>query len=265
MYDEGCEADGLGSTLFMSHHVYGVLAAVLFLLVLVLTSACFGRADRTPAAVASATPTSSPTASATPTSSPTIVPTSTRTPTPVLPTTPTPTPEPRGWWTVMQTTWRGTFEVKLEIHGSATITDRTELRARTWLRTVSQEPGEYVTWSQFDPAVPVWVVLPVDEAASGGEGRPVLRLIQLRAEDDEWPSPTSFLETQHATLKPGDAIEREVSWDLTVRGAGSGGREDAADGVYTLRADFYAEDGQLNPGMPDVVLEFPITLSRGIG
>ena len=233
-------------------HGFGVLAVGLCMAAVVL-AACFGADEDT----------TDPVASATATFVPSVIPTSEPSLTPDL-STATPTPEPAQWWTVAETTWNGTFEVTLEIYGSATIARQTELRARTRLRNVSEEPGMFIRWSQFDPAVPLWIVLPRQAAAADAEQRPALRLIQLQAVDDPLPSISSFLEVQHMMLEPGGSIEREALWDLTLQGNRADVRNFAADGVYTLRADFYPEDGLVNPGLPDVVLEFPITLDRDI-
>ena len=91
-----------------------------------------------------------------------------------------------------------------------------------------------------------------------------MRLIQLWAEDDPTPSLSSFPEVQVDTLDAGDVVEREASWDLTVRGDSANGRVPAPDGVYKARVDFYPQGGEEIPGLPDILLEFPITLERGI-
>ena len=122
----------------------------------------------------------------------------------------------------------------------------------------------YVQWTQFDPAVSLSIVLPSVEVTEDAEFRPALRLIQLRAGDDPQPSIASAPAVRHETLDAGDSIEREVSWDLTVGVAGQRERAPAPDEVYTLRADFYPEDGEGSPGAPDVLLEFAIRLERGI-
>ena len=233
---------------------YGVLVALVGLcLVAALLGGCFGSVDDT----------ADPVASATTTAIPTVISTSELTPTPDL-RPPTPTPEPPEWWTVAQSTWNDTFEVTLEIYGPSTITSQSELFARSRLRNVSDESRMYVQWTQFDPAVPLSIVLPSPEVAEDAEFRPAVRLIQLRAEDDPQPSISSAPAVRHETLDAGDSIEREVSWDLTVGEAGTREREPAPDSVYTLRADFYPEDGEVSPGLPDVVLEFAIRLERGI-
>ena len=253
---------------------YGVLVALVGLcLVAALLGGCFGSVDDA----------ADPVASATTTAIPTVIPTSDATPTPDL-RPPTPTPEPPEWWTVAQSTWNDTFEVTLEIYGPSTITSQPEFFARTRLRNVSDESSVFVRWTQYDPAVPLSIVLPheavdedveqvdedaeqVDEDAEQVDEdptpRPALRLIQLRADDDPAPS-ISSPEVRHESLDEGDSIEREVSWDLTVAVAGQREREPAPDGVYTLRADFYPEDGEASPGLPHVVLEFAIRLERGI-
>ena len=233
---------------------YGVLAVLVGLCIMAaLLGGCFGSVDDT----------ADPVVSATTTAIPTVIPTSESTPTPDL-RPPTPTPEPPEWWTVAQSTWNDTFEVTLEIYGASTITGQTELFARTRLRNVSDESRMYVQWTQFDPAVPLSIVLPSAEVAEDAEFRPAVRLIQLRAGDDPQPSIGSAPEVRHETLDAGDSIKREVSWDLTVGEAGTREREPALDGVYTLRADFYPEDGEASPGLPDVLLEFAIRLERGI-
>ena len=246
---------------------YGLLAVLVGLCVVaVAVAGCFGSVDDG----------ADPVASATTTAIPTVIPTSDATPTPDL-RPPTPTPEPTGWWIVAQSTWNDTFEVTLEIYGASTITSQSEFFARTRLRNVSDESSVFVRWTQYDPAAPISIVLPheavdedveqVDEDAEQVDEdptpRPALRLIQLRAEDDPEPS-ISSPEVRHETLDAGDSIEREVSWDLTVGVAGQREREPAPDGVYTLRADFYPEDGDVSPGLPDVLLEFAIRLERGI-
>ena len=267
---------------------YGLLAVVVGLCVAVVAVAgCFGSVDVT----------ADPVASATTTAIPTVIPSSVPSAT-VDPNAPTATPEPPGWWTVAQSTWNDTFEVTLEIYGASTITSQSEFFARTRLRNVSDESSVFVRWTQYDPAVPLSIVLPheavdedveqvdedaervdedaervdedaerVDEDAERVDEdptpRPALRLIQLRADDDPAPS-ISSPEVRHESLDEGDSIEREVSWDLTVGVAGQREREPAPDGVYTLRADFYPEDGEASPGLPDVLLEFAIRLERGI-
>ena len=74
----------------------------------------------------------------------------------------------------------------------------------------------------------------------------------------------SFPAVQTDTLDAGDEIVREVSWNLMVRGETSGSQVAAPDGDYKLRADFYAYDGERLPGQPEILLEFPIVLERGI-
>ena len=123
----------------------------------------------------------------------------------------------------------------------------------------------YVRWSQDDAAVATWIVLPSGPPPSDPNVRRAVRLIQLWGEGDPTPSFGSFPEVQVDTLGEGDVIEREASWDLTVRGDSPNGRVPAPDGVYKARADFYARDGGGIPGMPEVLLEFEITLDRGIG
>ena len=234
---------------------YGVLVALVGLCIVaaLLGAGCFGSVDVT----------ADPVASATTTAIPTVIPSSVPSAT-VDPNAPTATPEPPGWWTVAQSTWNDTFEVTLEIYGASTITSQTELFARSRLRNVSDESRMYVQWTQFDPAVSLSIVLPSPEVAEDAEFRPALRLIQLRAGDDPQPSIASAPAVRHETLDAGDSIEREVSWDLTVGVAGQREREPAPDEVYTLRADFYPEDGEGSPGLPDVLLEFAIRLERGI-
>ena len=231
----------------------------------VLIAGCGGEAE-TPEPVASATATATaapaPTAIvATPTAVPTMIPT-TAPPTPV-PATPTATAPPTGWWTVGQETWDDTFEVTLEIFGPSTITSGTELRARSTLRNVSGEPAQYVRWSQDDAAVPLWIVLPSGPPPADPTQRQVVRLIQLWADDDPEPSLSSFPQVQTDTLEAGGTIEREVSWDLTVRGETAGSQVAAPDGVYTARADLYPREGQVLPGQPDLLVEFEFTLERG--
>ena len=233
---------------------YGLLAVVVGLCVVaVVVAGCFGSVDDI----------ADPVASATTTAIPTVIPSSVPSAT-VDPNAPTATPEPPGWWTVAQSTWNDTFEVTLEIYGASTISSQTELFARSRLRNVSDESRMYVQWTQFDPAVSLSIVLPSPEVAEDAEFRPALRLIQLRAGDDPQPSIASAPEVRHETLDAGDSIEREVSWDLTVGVAGQRERAPAPDEVYTLRADFYPEDGEGSPGLPDVLLEFAIRLERGI-
>ncbi len=254
---------------------YGLLAVVVGLCVVaVVVAGCFGSVDVT----------ADPVASATTTAIPTVIPSSVPSAT-VDPNAPTATPEPPGWWTVAQSTWNDTFEVTLEIYGASTITSQSEFFARTRLRNVSDESSVFVRWTQYDPAVPLSIVLPheavdedveqvdedaerVDEDAERVDEdptpRPALRLIQLRAGDDPQPSIASAPAVRHETLDAGDSIEREVSWDLTVGVAGQRERAPAPDEVYTLRADFYPEDGEGSPGLPDVLLEFAIRLERGI-
>ena len=247
---------------------YGLLAVLVGVCIVatLLGAGCFGSGDDVLIPVASATTTVEPTVI------PSSVPSAT-----VDPNAPTATPEPTGWWIVAQSTWNDTFEVTLEIYGASTITSQSEFFARTRLRNVSDESSVFVRWTQFDPAAPISIVLPheavdedVEQADEDAEQvdedptpRPALRLIQLRAEDDPEPS-ISSPEVRHETLGAGDSIEREVSWDLTVGVAGQREREPAPDGVYTLRADFYPEDGEVSPGLPDVLLEFAIRLERGI-
>ena len=223
----------------------------------VAVAGCFGSVDDT----------ADPVASATTTAIPTVIPSSVPSAT-VDPNAPTATPEPPGWWTVAQSTWNDTFEVTLEIYGASTITSQSEFFARTRLRNVSDESSVFVRWTQYDPAVPLSIVccLRRGEVAEDedAEFRPALRLIQLRAGDDPQPSIASAPAVRHETLDAGDSIEREVSWDLTVGVAGQRERAPAPDEVYTLRADFYPEDGEGSPGLPDVLLEFAIRLERGI-
>ena len=184
--------------------------------------------------------------------------------------TPTPTPqvavspESDGWWTVAESTWNDTYEVTLEIFGASRITTQRELRVRTRLRNVSDDESTYIRWSQYDAAVATWIVLPSGEPPADPNVRRAVRLIQLWAEGDPTPSLSSFPEVQVETLDDGDVVEREASWDLTVRGNSAGSRAPAPDGVYKVRADFYPRGGSEIPGLPDVLLEFPITLERGI-
>ena len=232
---------------------YGLLAVLVGgCMAVVVVAGCFGSVDVT----------ADPVASATTTAIPTVIPSSVPSAT-VDPNAPTATPEPTGWWIVAQSTWNDTFEVTLEIYGASTITSQSEFFARTRLRNVSDESSVFVRWTQYDPAVPLSIVLPSPEVAEDAEFRPALRLIQLRADDDPAPS-ISSPEVRHETLDAGDSIEREVSWDLTVGVAGQRERAPAPDEVYTLRADFYPEDGEGSPGLPDVLLEFAIRLERGI-
>ena len=165
----------------------------------------------------------------------------------------------------METTWEDTFHVTLEIFGPSTYRERQELRVRTQVENVSAEPATYVRWSEDDPAVPVWIALPRQRGADG-EPQGVLRLIPLR-EKGYTPaeySGTTFPQVVGGELEPGATLELEVVWDLTVRGTESGVRVPAADGAYMLRADLFPAEGLVNPGLPDVSLEFPITLRRGI-
>ena len=138
---------------------------------------------------------------------------------------------------------------------------------RTRLRNVSDDESMYVRWSQDDPAVGTWIALPSGPPPSDSGVRRAVRLIQLRGEGDPTPSFGSFPEVQVDILGEGDVIEREAVWDLTVRGdsAGTRARPLAPDGVYKARADFYPRGGSEIPGLPDVLLEFDITLDRGMG
>ncbi len=236
-----------------------------------MAAGCFAPSEGTVEPVASATVTVQPTviptaASATPEES-----SSPASPTPQedSPTaTPTPqiavSPEPDGWWTVAESTWNDTFEVTLEIFGSSQITTQRELRVRTRLRNVSDDETTYIRWSQYDPAVSTWIVLPSGPPPADPGVRRAVRLIQLWAEGDPTPSLSSFPEVQVETLGDGDDIEREALWDLTVRGDSAAGRAPAPDGVYKVRADFYPRGGNEIPGLPEILLEFPITLERGI-
>lgn len=246
-----------------------------------LVGGCFAPSDGTADPVASATATAAPTViptesvSATPEEgSPSTSPTpdggsSSASPTPDEG-SPTPTPhvsvvpEPEGWWTVGQATWNDTFEVTLEIFGASRITSQSEIRVRTRLRNVSDDEATYVRWSQYDPAVGTWIVLPSGPPPADPNIRRAVRLIQLWAEGDPTPSLDAFPAVQVETLDDGDDIEREASWDLTVRGDSPTGRVHAPDGVYKVRADFYPRGGSEIPGLPDVLLEFEITLDRGI-
>jgi len=173
-------------------------------------------------------------------------------------------PEPEGWWTVAESTWNDMFEVTLEIFGPSRITDQSEIRVRTRLRNVSDNESTYVRWSQYDPAVGTWIVLPRGPPPADPNVRRAVRLIQLWGEGDPVPSLDSFPAVQVETLDDGDVIEREATWDLTVRGDPPVGRAHAPDGVYKVRADFYPRGGIEIPGMPDILLEFEITLDRGI-
>ena len=212
---------------------------------------------------ASATPaTVVPTVTALPTETVTGTPTPTASP---IPPTPTPTPEPETWWTVREATWNNTFHVKLDIFGPSTYRGRLELRARTRVENVSDEPASFVRWSEDEPAVPIWIALPRPPRPAG-EPQGVLRLIPLR-EKGYTPKEYegySFPQVVTEALEPGEARELEVVWDLTVPGTGSAERDRAPDGAYTLKADFFPADGVGNPGLPDISLEFPITLLRGI-
>ena len=135
---------------------YGLLAVVVGLCVVaVVVAGCFGSVDDI----------ADPVASATTTAIPTVIPSSVPSAT-VDPNAPTATPEPPGWWIVAQSTWNDTFEVTLEIYGASTITSQSEFFARTRLRNVSDESSVFVRWTQYDPAVPLSIVLPheaVDE------------------------------------------------------------------------------------------------------
>ncbi len=236
-----------------------------------MVAGCFAPPEGTATPVVPATATAQPTviptaATATPVGSP---PLARPTPEEGLPTaTPTPqvtvSPDPDGWWTVAASTWNDTFEVTLEIFGTSRITTESELRVRTRLRNVSDDESTYIRWSQYDPPVSTWIVLPSGEPPSDPRVRRAVRLIQLWAEGDPIPSFSSFPEVQVDTLDDGDDIEREVTWDLTVRGDSADGRAPAPDGVYKVRADFYPRDGSGIPGQPETLLEFPITLDRGI-
>ncbi len=247
---------------------HGALISALLISVL-LIGACFSPDGEQPSPVpATATPT--PTVSQEPTPEPTAIPQSTASPpativpTPI-PSTPTALPEAEEWWTVAESTWNDTFEVTLEIFGASRITTQTELRVRTRLRNVSDDESTYIRWSQYDPAVSTWIVLPSGPPPADPRVRRAVRLIQLWAEGDPTPSLSSFPEVQADTLDAGDDIEREASWDLTVRGDSAGTRAPAPDGVYKVRADFYPRGGNEIPGLPEILLEFPITLDRGIG
>ena len=194
----------------------------------------------------------------------TVVGTPTPTASPVPP-TPSPTPEPETWWTVREATWNETFSVKLDIFGPSIYREQPELRARTRVENVSDEPASFVRWSEDEPAVPIWIALP-RPPREPGEPQRVLRLIPLR---EEGYTPTeyqsySFPQVVTEVLEPGEAREVEVVWDLTVPATGSAERDRAPDGAYTLRADFFPSDGVGNPGLPDISLEFPISLMRGI-
>ncbi len=242
---------------------------VALLISVLLIGACFSPDDEQPSpAPATATPT--PTVSQEPTPEPTTIPPqstasppATIVPTPI-PSTPTALPEPEGWWTVAESTWNDTYEVTLEIYGASRITTQRELRVRTRLRNVSDDESTYIRWSQYDAAVATWIVLPSGEPPADPNVRRAVRLIQLWAEGDPTPSLDSFPEVKVETLDNGDVVEREASWDLTVRGNSAGSRAPAPDGVYKVRADFYPRGGSEIPGLPDVLLEFPITLERGI-
>ncbi len=204
-------------------------------------------------------PASTPTASASPTgvgNEPTVTP---------VPAGPTATAEPAGWWVVAESTWEETFHVSVEIYGASTVTSEGEFRARTRLENVGDESQEYIRWSQFDPAVPTWMALPAPPVSDDTGGRPGLRLIALHADDDDFGSVEEFPKTETGSLEPGGVVEREVSWDLTVAVSGSRERSPAADGVYTLRVELYPRGGDQYPGLPDVLLEFPIRLERGVG
>ena len=250
-----------------------VLKALIILIVpALMVAGCFAPPEGTATPVVPATATVQPTvippvASATPVGSPSLA---TPTPQEVSPTaTPTPpaavSPDPDSWWTVAESTWNDTFEVTLEIFGASRITTQTELRVRTRLRNVSDDESTYIRWSQYDPAVSTWIVLPSGPPPADPRVRRAVRLIQLWAEGDPTPSLSSFPEVQADTLDAGDDIEREASWDLTVRGDSAGTRAPAPDGVYKVRADFYPRGGNEIPGLPEILLEFPITLDRGIG
>ncbi len=235
---------------------------------------CFAPSDETAEPVVPATATAAPTVIPTASSSATpegSSPSASPTPEEVSPghtATPTPhvsvVPEPDGWWTVAQSTWNDTFEVTLEIFGASRITSQSEIRVRTRLRNVSDDEGTYVRWSQYDPAVGTWIVLPSGPPPSDPNVRRAVRLIQLWAEGDPTPSLDAFPAVQVETLDDGDVVEREASWDLTVRGDSPTGRVHAPDGVYKVRADFYPRGGTEIPGLPDILLEFEITLDRGI-
>ena len=238
-----------------------------------MVGGCFAPSDGTAEPVASATVTAAPTVIPTASASP--IPEgspSAASPTPEdvsPPATATPqvavSPEPYGWWAVGQATWNDTFEVTLEFFGPSRITNQSELRVRTRLRNVSDDESTYIRWSQYDAAVATWIVLPSGPPPADPNVRRAVRLIQLWAEDDLAPSLDSFPEVRVETLDDGDDIEREVSWDLTVRGDSPTGRVHAPDGVYKVRADFYPRGGSEIPGLPDILLEFEITLDRGIG
>ena len=181
------------------------------------------------------------------------------------PTPPTPTPEPATWKTVREATWKDTLHVKLDLFGPSIYRGQSGLRARTRVENVSDEPASILQWSEDDPAVPIWIVLPRPPRPAGAP-RGALRLIPLR---EEGYTPrgygiSSFPRVVEVVLEPGDVRELEVVWDLNVPGTGSGERDRAPDGEYTLRADFFPLDGVRNPGLPDISLELPITLMRGI-
>ena len=252
----------------------GVAGAGLVLAV-VLVGGCFGGAEDgpdgegdvlVPAPSATATPAatliplrpatrSTPTASGSPTDDEggaTVMPTATA----------APTAEPEGWWVVAESTWEDTFHVSVEIYGASTLTSEGEFRARTRLENVGDESQEYIRWSQFDPAVPTWMALPAPPVSDDSGGRPALRLIALHAVGDDFGSAGDFPQTVTDSLEPGDVVEREVSWDLTTAVSGSRERAPAADGVYTLRVEFYPRGGNQYPGLPDVLLEFPVVLER---
>ncbi len=247
------------------------LLLILLVVPAVMVGGCFAPREGTLEPVASATVTAQPTmipssASATPEGN-----SSSASPTPDVGSqtvTPIPhvsvVPDPEGWWTVAGSTWNDTYEVTLEIFGSSRITSESTLRVRTRLRNVSDDETTYIRWSQYDPAVSTWIVLPSGEPPADPNVRQAVRLIQLWSEDDPTPSLSSFPEVQVATLDAGDVVEREALWDLTVRGDSPVGRAPAPDGVYKIRADFYPRGGGELPGLPDILLEFPITLERGI-
>lgn len=200
---------------------------VLFLIigvVAVLLAAC------APAATPTPTPTIPPTATPTPTATPVATPTPapTPTPTPLPPATSTPTPTPVATPTptvVMQKVgeqiWQG--KVKLTMYVSAgALKPGEKLRVWARLENISTEEVEYTVWNIGDPSIYTKLISPYGPALSlfaQGDPQVVLPAVSFQV------------------LKPGQVIDREVTWDGLLR-AGEASIQ-APNGKYTVQAVMY--------------------------
>ena len=209
------------------------LGLLLLLLVLVpaLLAGCDG--DATPTSQATAVP--SPTVPRTPTPSSTAAPTPTVAPTATGVPDPTPTPRESGPL-VDQRLWGdallGSLWVREEVLRPGDM-----LNVRVRVENVSDVPVGHTLFNLEDP--------PIYTSLEQPYGNPVV----LRSpEDPDMVSPA----LGYGVLEPGEGLEREVAWDVTIPAGGSA--IPAPNGLYTVAASFF-------PGKQDGPAPDPLGLS----